>query len=196
MQIIKENIINKRGVSMSKKVFLWEFIGLVGAFLLWSILHSSYKNTGLMSLTLFSAVNESIWEHVKIVFFSLFALYVIETFFISRYCKNFWYGKMIGLLTVIVTTLLVFYVLSSINLPFYVVDIIAGTIGLIVAQVTSYRILISEVNHSQYERIYMSLVILLIIPFFVFTFYPIKNDLFKDLTTNAYGIFLNIYMLL
>ncbi|GMQ58493.1 hypothetical protein AN1V17_28880 [Vallitalea sediminicola] len=174
---------------MSRKIFLWEFVGLIGVLILWSVLHNSYRDTGIMSLTLFSAVNGSIWEHVKIAFFSLFALYVLETFFISRYCKNFWYGKMIGLLTVIITTLLVFYVLSNINLPFYVVDIIAGITGFLTAQIISYRILISEVNHSEYERVYISLVILFIIPFFVFTFYPIRTDLFKDLTTNAYGIF-------
>ncbi|MCT4688731.1 DUF6512 family protein [Vallitalea sp.] len=174
---------------MSKKVFLWEFVGLIGVIILWAILHISYKNTGIMSLTLFSAVNESIWEHVKIAFFSLFALYVVETFFISRYCKNFWYSKMIGLLVVIITSLIIFYVLSGVNLPFYVVDIIAGIVGFITAQIISYRILISEVNHSQYERVYISMVILLIIPFFIFTFYPIKTDIFKDISTNAYGIF-------
>ncbi|GKX30936.1 hypothetical protein SH1V18_34160 [Vallitalea longa] len=174
---------------MTRKIFIWEFVGLIGVLILWTILHNSYQNTRIMSLSLISAVNESIWEHVKIVFFSLFTLYIVEAFFIARYCKNFWYGKMMGLLTVIVTTLILFYVLTSIGLTFATADIIAGIVGFVSAQIISYRILKSEVNHSNYERIYMSLIVILIVPFFVFTFYPIKSDLFKDIITNAYGIF-------
>lgn len=174
---------------MTRKIFIWEFVGLIGVLILWAVLHNSYQNTRIISLSLISAVNESIWEHVKIVFFSLFTLYIVEAFFIARYCRNFWYAKMIGLITVIAVTLILFYVLSIIDLNFATADIIAGIVGFLSAQIISYRTLKSEVNHSSYERVYMSLIILLIVPFFVFTFYPIETDLFKDIITNAYGIF-------
>ncbi|MCT4542572.1 MAG: DUF6512 family protein [Vallitalea sp.] len=171
---------------MTKKVFYWEFYGLIGVVILWAILHYSYKFTGL---SLFSAVNGSIWEHVKIAFFSLFTLYIVESFYIAKYCKNFWYGKMVGLMVLIVTTLILFYIFNNIGLSIIITDVIAGIIGFLFAQLLSYRILISEVNHSKYQRVYISMIIILMVPFFVFTYYPIKNDLFKDLTTNAYGIF-------
>lgn len=175
---------------MTRKIFLWEFVGLIGVLILWIFLHTCYQTTGITQFCLFSAVNGSIWEHVKIAFFSLLALYIVETFFIANYCKNFWYGKMIGLISVIIITLIGIYFLSNIiGLSIEISDIIAGIIGFLVSQIISYRILISEINHSIYERVYLSIVIILIIPFFVFTFYPVENNIFKDLTTNAYGIF-------
>lgn len=175
---------------MTKKIFLWEFVGLIGVIMLWTFLHTCYKTTGISGVCLISAVNGSIWEHVKIAFFSLLALYIVEAFFIARYCKNFWYGKMIGLVLVIIITLGLVYLLSNVvGLSIEVADVIAGILGFFVSQIVSYRILLSEVNHSRYESIYMSVVIILIIPFFVFTFYPIQHTIFKDLSTNAYGIF-------
>lgn len=174
---------------MTKKIFLWEFVGLIGVLILWIILHNSYKNTRLMSLSLISAVNGSIWEHVKIIFFSLFTLYIVESFFIAKYCKNFWYAKMMGLISVTIISLILFYILTSIGLSFNVTDTITGILGFLLAQIISYRILRSEINYSNYEKVSMSLIIILILPFFIFTYYPIKLNLFKDILTNAYGIF-------
>jgi hypothetical protein len=58
-----------KGGYMRKKLILWEiagffFIGLIGAVLHFTFELSDYSN---MVVAFFSAVNESTWEHLKMV---------------------------------------------------------------------------------------------------------------------------------
>ncbi len=175
---------------MKKKLIIWEFGGLIVSIGLWIFFHYGYEWTKEMGLSLICAVNTSVWEHLKIGFFAIFILYLIQAFFIGRYLKNFWFAKLMGLLIVPLVTMILYYTYSGIlgyEIP--LVNIINGIIGFIVAQIISYFIISSEKEFHQYNMIWQIGILSLTLVFFVFTYYPLKLDLFKDGNTGKYGYF-------
>lgn len=62
-----------------KKLFLWELAGVITVGLVGTLLHFAYEWTGGSGLAAaFSAVNESTWEHMKLMFFSMLLFSAVQ----------------------------------------------------------------------------------------------------------------------
>lgn len=63
---------------------------------------------------IFSAVNESIWEHQKLLFFPTFAVSIVE-FLICKDCKKgFFMSRLLGVLSGIVIIITLYYTITGI----------------------------------------------------------------------------------
>ena len=66
---------------MSKKIKILEICGFIFTTSLGTLLHFMYEWSGKNSLVaLFSNVNESTWEHLKLLFYPAFIFAIIQSF--------------------------------------------------------------------------------------------------------------------
>lgn len=84
---------------MRKSISVWQMIGFVFTGVGGTLLHFLYDWTGQDPVVgAFSAVNESIWEHMKLLFFPMLVFSFIEYALIGNAYPNFWCVKLIGAL--------------------------------------------------------------------------------------------------
>ena len=95
---------------MEKSLKLWRKADFVFTGVLGVILHFLYEWTNnSFFVAPFSAVNESIWEHMKLLFFSLFLFSLIEYRVIGKNYKNYWCTKLFGIMAGILSVPMMYY---------------------------------------------------------------------------------------
>ena len=93
-----------------KKVLRWEMFGILFISLAGSFLHFTFELSGFWKpLAVISAVNESVWEHLKIGFWPAFIWGVIEFFIFGRKIKNFFFAKAVTFLLIPFVIVILFY---------------------------------------------------------------------------------------
>lgn len=148
-----------------------------------TLLHFTYQWSGQnVWVSTFSAVNESTWEHLKLLFFP-FILWAVITYFVSKQNKAcFWYGKLFGVMAGMSTIVIGFYTITGIiggSLGF--VNILLYCIGVIVAfKVDSLRTERCLPQRLFSETTCILLIILMTILFIWFTFAPPAIGLFRS----------------
>ena len=95
---------------MKNTLSFWQLIGFVFTGIVGVILHFAY-NWSDQSLVVapFAAINESIWEHMKLLFVPMFIFALIENQFLGHTFPNFWNVKLIGILTAIFLIPILYY---------------------------------------------------------------------------------------
>ena len=173
---------------MKKNTFIWQIIGVTFTAVLGTILHFLFQWTNLTIFAPISAVNESTWEHMKLVFIPSIIFALIQSFII----KDEYYFWLIKLISILLGTFLLpilFYTLSGIfgHLP-AVVNIAIFFVAIFIEYLT--ELFLFDRLYCKYSLKWLSISILLmfLILFVIFTFYPPKIPLFLDPVTNSYGI--------
>ncbi len=81
---------------MQKELPFWQLAGFSVVAMLGTLLHFVYEWTGeSLVAAVFSGVNESTWEHMKLLYWPLMLVAVVQWFFLKEY-KNFWCVKAVG----------------------------------------------------------------------------------------------------
>ena len=159
------------------------FISIIG-----TISHFTYDISNKNKIIgLFSAVNESTWEHIKIALTPTFLWSIIDGIKFGNN-PNYFIAKFINLITIIVLIPILFYGYKFIlkkDIP--IIDISIFYITIIVSQYLFYRIL--NINELSYSYRYLSCIGTFIIfgCYLLLTLLPPKSFLFKDPITNKYG---------
>lgn len=82
---------------MKRSISFWQMVGFIFTGIGGTLLHFLYDWTGQNPVVgAFSAVNESIWEHMKLLFFPMLLFSVIEYCRIGKQYANFWCVKLLG----------------------------------------------------------------------------------------------------
>ena len=174
---------------MKRSIGLWQLMGFAVTALAGTILHFLYEWLGETPLIApFSGVNESTWEHMKLLFWPLLVYAVIESFFF-RDRKNFWYVKLRGIVLGLVMIPVIFYTYNGVigKSPDWI-NIAIFFISAAIAYLYENRLFNTE--KKQCCRTKLSAVALCVIAllFIVFTFVTPHIGIFKDPITGAYGI--------
>lgn len=166
----------------------WQLAGFLLVSALGSFLHFLFPLTNSKVLALFSSVNESVWEHMKILFFPMLFFALIEYIFIGRQIDNFWCTKLRGTLFALILIPVLFYTASGIfgRLP-DLVNIALFFISAAVGFVFETRHF-GERTSLCFERPAILILCALALIFMVFTFAPPHIPLFLSTTDNSYGI--------
>ena len=142
------------------------FISILGV-----LLHFTYEwSDDNRIVGLFSAVNESTWEHLKLLFFPMLLLTLVELFFFhEKMPANYLWARTLGILSGMIFIVAVFYTLNGILGTNY--DWI--NIALFVEN-DVYR-------NGKAEKLILSSAILLLLTaaFFTFTEYPPQLGIFQ-----------------
>ena len=146
---------------------------------------------------LFFPVNESIWEHLKLVILP-FTIFGIIYSFITRKkqlsLNNFWYYLSISIIISMVIIPTLHYTYRSIfkTVPDFV-NIIIYILSIIISFYYIYTNMKKEYIHVSSKNknpTGILIIISLFLLFIVFTIYPPKLELFRDPITNTFGIYL------
>ncbi|MDD3416063.1 MAG: DUF6512 family protein [Lachnospiraceae bacterium] len=178
------------------KLLRYELIGIVFTIVLGIILHFTYEWSGNNPLVgILSAVNESTWEHLKLLFFPYVIYSIFEYFYLSpclkhrNGCKyeNFITAKVIGLICGIVFIPTIFYLyVEIIGNHNVIIDILIFIFAVIIAYAISYDLLKEEKINA--NIICFMIFLIMLTCFVLFTFNPPQGKLFIDPVTNTYGI--------
>lgn len=175
---------------MNKKILIWEISGMVFIILLGSFMHFLFELTGYWApIGAVSAVNESVWEHLKLGYFPLVIFTLIEYNFIKMDVENIALAKFLASLIIVFFIIVFFYIYTGIlgdHLLF--LDILAFILSVILAQSVSFKILTAKDFGKTVSLISLAGFIILGILFIIFTYIPPHLPLFQDAITGEYGI--------
>lgn len=167
----------------------WEVAGIFWIIIVGSLLHFTFEWSGNSKIVaIFSTVNESVWEHLKLGYFALLFFIFIEYWFLKDKTNSFFLGKFSGILAMELTILIIYYSYHWLTKESsLVVDICSFILGAIICQLISIKILKSSIR-----KIYniLGLMAFIFIGFILilFTFFPPKLPIFMDSNTGEYGI--------
>lgn len=164
-------------------------IGIIFISLIGTLLHFMYEWSGHNKVvSLFAAVNESTWEHIKIALTPTF-IWTLYDGAVYGLNQNYFIAKTASLLVIILLIPLLFYTYQIFTKKSVLwIDIIIFYLA-IISSTLIFKYLIN-ITTLPFYLTYISVIVLFIIFGFymVLTLLPIKNFLFKDPITNKYGI--------
>ena len=174
---------------MKSKIGLWQLAGFAITSTLGTILHFLYEWTDSSIAALFSGVNESTWEHMKILFFPMFVFAVLEYFFIGRKYKGFWCIKSKGIILGLLLIPGMFYGINGAlgQTPDYV-NIGIFFVSAAIVYIYETKQFKCDCNKLRKDMSAVILLCVIAILFLVFTFNPLQIPLFMDPVTGTYGI--------
>ena len=92
------------------KIKTWQIIAVIVILISGVLLHYAYEWSGENVIVgLFSAVNESTWEHLKLVYFPMLVMAIIGYFFIGKKSYNYWNAQTVGIITAMTYITIFFY---------------------------------------------------------------------------------------
>lgn len=162
-------------------------INMLITFGLCFITHNIYQWFPNNITSIFFPVNESIWEHMKMLFSTFLLTGFIDYLFIDK--RNILISSCLSGIGSIILYLILFLPFNSENLVLIFSILI---IDIIIFEIIR-SIIINNKKFSNYNKLAYVFIIIVYIIFGYLTYNPIHIDLFKDSITNQYGI--NTYII-
>ena len=178
---------NKRALAVS------EAVGCVVIYAAAVFLHFYYPiSSGSPLSILYGAVNESVWEHVKIFSAGYTGYALLQLCWVKAPFKRYVVAKCAGLYFLMLVMIGFFYLYTFIvgrNIP--IIDITSSAVFVVLAQAISFRMITSESKIEEYFAPALMLLMLYYLMFFSFTIFPPKLGLFRDPISGGYGLIYN-----
>jgi hypothetical protein len=174
---------------MKRTIWIWELWGFAFTSLFGTLLHFLYELLGnAVWIAPFSGVNESTWEHMKLLFWPMFIYAIFQGIFFKGY-ENFWCVKLCGTLLGLALIPTVFYMYNGIigKSPDWV-NITIFFVSAAVAYIYEALRLKNEAVNCSSPKLSFALLCLMGALFILFTFATPEIALFKDPIDGSYGI--------
>ncbi|WP_167957041.1 DUF6512 family protein [Anaerosporobacter faecicola] len=168
----------------------WQVAGALFSLVVGSLLHFVYDWSGQNTLvSYFSPVNESVWEHLKLLFVPIFFFTIIEYLAYGKELEQFFPVKIVSMVIGMLFVVVSFYTYTGIMGDSFVpVDIALFSIGILIAYIFSYRNLENVRFQSPIIKLVTGILLaLLLLAFFFFTTSPPHLPIFQDPLTLTYG---------
>lgn len=174
---------------MKHNISLWQISGYIFTVVSGTLLHFLYELSGKSVLTaLISGVNESTWEHMKILFFPLFTFAVFQYRYFKSY-DSFFFIKLVGISLGLILIPVIFYTYNGVigkspdwvNIGIFFVSAAASFI--------TETVLFKGLSLQKGNQL-LPLAVLCAIGFLfiIFTFKTPSLAVFRDPVTGQYGI--------
>ena len=163
--------------------------GILFIFLLGSALHFVFAFSGdLRPVAIIAAVNESVWEHLKIGFWPALVWAIIELFAFGTRTKNFLFAKGAAFTLGALLITGIYYVTKAAGIDSLPVDIVNFFVSIMIAQIISYRLILVQKGYKVLNVIGILLIIACIVAFSTLSYYAPHNPIFLDPVSGGYGI--------
>lgn len=166
-----------------KQLKLFTIIGIIFVIIAGSLAHFLYEWTGNNYIIgLFTPVNESIWEHMKLVFFPMLIYLVLMIFIFREKYPCITSSLCLGILMRTLLIPVLYYAYTYIlGKDIFIIDIAIFIVSVLIAFRLSYKFALS-CEFQQYTAFLIGLVCILLVCFVVFTYHPPAIRLFEDPT--------------
>ena len=172
-----------------RSIGLWQLWGFAITSLGGTILHFLYEWLGgAVWIAPLSGVNESTWEHMKLLFWPMFLYAIFQSFFFKN-LQNYWFIKLKGAVFGIILIPILFYTYNGvigkspdwINIAIFFIS---------AATVYIYEALQLHRKKQSCKSLKAAIAVLAVIAllFILFTFKTPEIGIFKDPLTGTYGI--------
>ena len=177
---------------MSKKLFKYEIIGFIFVSVAGTLFHFFFEWFHASKFVgLFCPVNESVWEHLKLLFFPMLLTTIIGYFYIVKNAPNFLCSKTLGIIASMLFIIIFFYTYTGIiGKSILLIDIASFFISVILGEYLTYKLMLSNFKCNNIIAIIILIIILMC--FVIFTYHTPKIEIFRDSVTNQYGIIKDI----
>lgn len=174
---------------MKRNIKFWQTAAFFFVSFLGTILHFLYDWFNNKFIALFSSVNESTWEHMKLLFYPMFMFAIIEYYIIGENYENFWYVKLKGVLLALTLVPVIFYTLRGIfgTTP-DIINILIFFFAAAVGFIYETRLFKKDTSSNKNEKYAFIILCLITALFMVFTFITPQIPLFLDPINKTFGI--------
>jgi hypothetical protein len=175
---------------MKKSILRWELGGIAFIVGLGSVLHFAFEwSVNAIPFAPIAAVNESVWEHLKLGFWPALVYAALEYIRFGKSANNFPFAKTLGIYLIPITIVVLYYAyIAILGYGLLEVDIAIFVLAVIVGQALSYKLITASPLPERLNRFAPIALPILGILFVLFTFYPPELPLFRDSVTGGYGI--------
>ncbi|MEA4973343.1 MAG: DUF6512 family protein [Candidatus Metalachnospira sp.] len=166
---------------MTKNLSMYFVLGFIFVSVIGTLAHFLYEFSKQNVLVgLISPVNESTWEHMKLIFFPML---MYSLFLIPKLQNNYPCIKSSLFLGIIIGTFLIpilFYTYTGIlGYNKLALDISVFIISVLIAFFTAYKLTLS-CKSDPYIKVITFCVFILAILFFIYTYFPPQLEIFKE----------------
>lgn len=175
---------------MSKKVFVLkkQIISILFILILGTTLHYTYNwSNENPVIGIFSAVNESTWEHLKLLYFPILITIILGKYYLKNNYSNYICLKTKGILSSFLFVIIFFYTYTGVigeDIAF--LNILSFIIAVIYSEMYVYKNINKNITCNMKLAIFM--LFILLFSFIIFTFFPLQLGLFRDPVTGTFGI--------
>ncbi len=176
---------------MEETIRLWSIMGAIFVMIAGSLFHFIYEWSAENPIVgIFGAVNESSWEHLKLLFWPSLLISFLEYIVIGKSIPNFLPAKAVTLYLGIFLILVLFYTYTGIlGKNYLILDILVFIISVLISEYVGYFIMTGDqIFHWKVIQLSVFAILLLAAAFIVFTFYPPALPLFLDPVSGKYGM--------
>lgn len=174
---------------MKKSVPSWQIAGFLFAAIGGTLLHFLFDWSGGSGIVgLFSAVNESIWEHMKLLYYPQLIFAFVEYSRWGKDTKCFWQIKLLGVIVGMVLIPVLYYTYTGalgVSADWFNIAIFFITAG--VSFWLETKLFEKEYTCLIPSETAFTLLCMIGIVFTAMTFAPLRIPLFEDPLTGTYG---------
>lgn len=174
---------------MMKEYAFWQFIGFAFTVLGGILLHFLYGWTNKsLFIAPFSAVNESTWERMKLMYFQLFIFALIQSRFLKNH-KSFWCVKLVGISTGLILIPVLFYTYNGASgKSSSIVNIAIFILSAAIAFFLETQLFKKDAMRCKYPWLAFGIICLIGVLFVIFTFVTPRFPLFQNPLNGTYGL--------
>ena len=174
---------------MKRSVGLWQLMGFAVTSLGGTLLHFLYDRLGEAAwIAPFSGVNESTWEHMKLLFWPMLLFAVVQSLFF-RDRADFWCVKLRGILLGLALIPVIFYTYNGVigRSPDWI-NIAIFFVTAAIAYLYETHQFQNNATDCRHPRRAIALLLAIAVLFAVFTFATPTLGIFRDPLTGTYGV--------
>lgn len=166
----------------------WLIFGTIFIIITGTFAHFLYELSGYNPIVgLFTAINESTWEHIKMGLFGSLLLFIIQYPYFRK-DNRYFVGTFFSSLSIILFIPLFFYGYQLLIEESLIMDILDFIFAIIVGQYIFYRVMMLGPIRKLYKMYSLIGMVIIIISYLSLSYFPPHVFLFKDPATKSYGI--------
>lgn len=166
-------------------------VGVLVIFALTVLYHFLYEWFPNPVFSVLFPVNESIWEHMKLLYSGILTWQIIEYFILKRKnirFTNYFSSLFLTMITSIIVYLILYLPLYSLFKENMFISIGLLIIVIILMEIFNYYLISRKEENKFLDKVSIILIILGYVVFLSLTYDPPRNYIFYDTTENKYGI--------
>jgi hypothetical protein len=175
---------------MTRRLRSWELLGIPFIILTGSALHFVFEWSGYWTpVALVAAVNESVWEHLKLAFWPSLFWAILEYVALGLKARTFWSAKGYALTVAPLLIVFLFYGYTAVlGQNVFLLDIAVFVIAITAGQLASLRLFNTDLRATRACGIGVGMLVCQVAAFSMFTIYPPAVGLFEDSRSGMRGI--------
>lgn len=168
----------------------WLVVGLetVAISIIGSVLHFTYAWSGKNKfVAIFSAVNESTWEHIKLALSGIFCCTLVDVWFLGDN-PNYWVARSVSFVVPVLVIPAIFYTYTSwTKRPILPVDISSFVVAALLCSLAFAGVLVLPPIGEMGVIVSIVISVTIIAMYLLLTKFPLHMFLFRDPITGKYG---------